>query len=246
MRIAIKFAYDGRSFHGFARQPDLKTVEGEILSILSKNNIIKNAKESQFRYASRTDKKVSALGNIISFNTEKFEIKFLKNISSKDIIFYGFAKIKPDFYPRYAKHRHYRYYLKNQNLDFEKILDASNCFIGEHNFSNFARLESNKDPYRIIENIIITKNKKFLIFDFFAQTFLWHQIRRMISALEKVGFGKLEKDQIINALDDPDEKVDFGLASAEPLILKNVVYDFEFEVDNNLVKKVNNLDFVRN
>jgi len=54
--------------------------------------------------------------------------------------------------------------------------------------------------------------------DFYAQTFLWHQIRRMISALIKVGKGKITETQIMNALGNPDKKIDFGLASAGPLI----------------------------
>ena len=70
MRIAVKFAYDGRKFYGFARQPRLKTVEENILNILVENGFIKDPKESHFRSASRTDKGVSALGNVIAFNTD--------------------------------------------------------------------------------------------------------------------------------------------------------------------------------
>ena len=86
--------------------------------------------------------------------------------------------------------------------------------------------------------IIFSSENDTLVIDFFAQTFLWHQIRRIISVLIKIGSNKLEKEQIIDALDNPNKKVDFGLAPAEPLVLMDVVYDFEFEYDKKLLKKL--------
>jgi tRNA pseudouridine38-40 synthase len=244
MRIALKFAYDGRKFHGFACQPNLRTVEGDLLNALIKLNIISDVKKSCFRLGSRTDKGVSAIGNVVAFNTDNFNLKFLKVISESlvDIITYGFAKIHEDFNPRFANYRFYRYYLKNENFDIEKVLLASTLFIGEHNFSNFARVEPNKDPVRKIENIIFNFEKNFLIIDFYAETFLWNQIRRMISALIKVGIGKITYDQILNALNYPNVKVDFGLSSAEPLILKDIIYDFKFSYSKKLLEKVKNLE----
>ena len=70
MRIAVKFAYDGRIFHGYARQPHLKTVDGELINALMKYGIIHDTEESRFRSASRTDKGVSALCNVIASNTD--------------------------------------------------------------------------------------------------------------------------------------------------------------------------------
>ena len=244
MRVVIKFAYDGRKFHGYARQPNLKTVEGELIKSLVKYGFIEDTKESFFRSASRTDKDVSALGNVVAFNTDSSKKRILDDLFNEfsSILFYGIKDVVADFNPRHAKLRHYRYYLPVANLDIEKIVSTSACFTGEHNFSNFARLESFKDPVRTIDNIIFALEDDFLIVDFYAQTFLWHQIRRIVSALIKVGNGKLEKEQIIVALDNPDKKVDFGLASAEPLVLSDIVYDFDFEYDKKILKELDLLE----
>lgn len=244
MRVVIKFAYDGRKFHGYARQPNLKTVEGELIKSLVKYGFIEDTKESFFRSASRTDKDVSALGNVVAFNTDSSKKRILDDLFNEfsSILVYGIKDVEPDFNPRYAKLRHYRYYLPVANLDIEKIVSTSACFTGEHNFSNFARLESFKDPVRTIDNIIFALEDDFLIVDFYAQTFLWHQIRRIVSVLIKVGNGKLEKEQIIVALDNPDKKVDFGLASAEPLVLSDIVYDFDFEYDKKILKELDLLE----
>ena len=244
MRIAVKFAYDGRKFYGFARQPKLKTVEEDILNILVENGFIKDSKESHFRPASRTDKGVSALGNVIAFNTDSSKESVFQKFTCDvtDIILYGFTCVEPDFYPRHAKLRVYRYYLKKTSFEIDKILPVASSFTGRHNFSNFARIEEFKDPIRTIENILITEKDDFFVIDFYAQTFLWHQIRRIISAIEKVGNEKITHDQVIDALKNPDKKIDFGRASAEPLILKDVIYDIEFEYKKNYLKSLKDLE----
>jgi tRNA pseudouridine38-40 synthase len=138
--------------------------------------------------------------------------------------------------------RHYRYYLKKEKLDFDIILKTSASFTGEHDFSNFIRLESFRNPIRNIENIIFSHYHNYLVIDFYAQTFLWHQIRRIISALIKVGSGKIDKENIVKALELPDEEVDFGLAAPEPLVLMDIIYDFEFEYDKKQLKKIEKLE----
>jgi len=244
MRVAIKFAYDGRKFYGFARQPGLKTVEEDIINMLLKNSFIRDPKQSHFRYASRTDKGVSALGNVAAFNIELKIDDILQKLNDDlvDIFVYGTTKVDDDFYPRHAKQRAYRYYLKKNIIEVDKLLSIISIFTGEHNFSNFARVEEFKDPCRIIDNIVVSEQDDFFVIDFYAQTFLWHQIRRVISTVEKVGKNTLKLDQVRDALKKPDEKVDFGLASAQPLILKDIVYDFDFNYDKDYLKRLNDLE----
>jgi len=246
MRVALKFAYDGRNFHGFARQPNLKTVEGELIQNLIQHGLIEDATEARFRSASRTDAGVSALGNVVAFNTksskEQVFRKLTSSVTDADILLYGMKVVESDFYPRYAKWRIYRYYLNKNNLELDEILSVASIFIGEHNFGNFARIETSKDPVRTIDNIVLTEENDFFIIDFYAQTFLWNQVRRVVSAIVKVGIGKLTKKQITDALDNPDKKVALGLARPEPLILKDVIYDFEFEYSKNYLKRLGELE----
>lgn len=240
MRIALKFAYDGRHFYGYARQLRLRTVEGELIKSLIKHGIIEDTKESNFRSASRTDKGVSAVCNVVSFETNFSKSNILKILSDmpKDIVVYGIRDVPLDFNPRYAKYRQYQYNLKITNHDVNKIITAASCFTGQHDFTNFARVEEFRDPVRTIDNIIFTQKKNLLVIDFYAQTFLWNQVRRVVSALDKVAIGKLQKDQIVEALSNPNKDFDFGVSPAEPLILKDIVYDFDFELDRLLLSKV--------
>jgi len=240
MRFAIKFAYDGKNFSGYARQPGQRTIEQALLDLLIEQRIFQDTKLSCFRTASRTDKGVSALGNVCAFDTmpsgeEIFPI-LTKEVS--DIFIYGIQSVTMDFYPRHAKRRQYRYYLRRENLDVDHVLSAAGLFTGEHNFQNFARVEPLKNPVRTIENIIVGENQDFFVLDFYAQTFLWNQIRRIVSAVKKVGAGSLSIESVRQALDHPEKKMDFQVAASEPLILKDVMYDFSFMYVKNYKQKL--------
>lgn len=244
MRYALKFAYNGFGFHGYARQPDLKTIEGDIIKNLIKNGIFEDTKEANFRSASRTDKDVSSLGNVVAFNSELTKNEIFNNIknSSDEIVFFAINAVSDNFNPRFAKQRHYRYYLENNNYDLDRILSILSCFIGTHDFTNFARVEEFKNPVRNIENILIEKGKKYILIDFFAPNFLWSQIKRIISATIKCLKEKIAKEEIVEALNNPEKNVDFGSADSKPLILLNIFYDFEFEIDKDQIKKVKKLE----
>jgi tRNA pseudouridine38-40 synthase len=245
MRVALKFAYNGKGFSGYARQPGQRTVEQVLLNLLIERRIFDDAKTSYFRTASRTDRDVSALGNVCSFDTvsSKKTILGLLTKGISDVFIYGVQPVKPDFYPRHAIRREYRYYLKRDDLDVDALLSAAGLFVGEHNFVNFARVEPLKNPVRTIDNIVIVEKKDFLILDFYAQTFLWNQIRRIVSVLEKRAKGVISDEQIRAALEHPEDKVDFQVAAPDPLILKDVIYDFSFEYVKDYKK---NLQIIEN
>jgi len=244
MRVALKFAYNGQNFYGYARQPNLKTAEGEVIKTLIKHGFIEDTKDSYFRSASRTDKGVSALCNVVAFNTSFTSKKILDNLipETGDILFYASVEVDDDFNPRHAKTRVYRYYLKHSDIDINKVTETLSLFTGVHDFSNFARVEEFKDPIRKIDNIAVSKLDDFLIIDFYAPNFLWNQIRRIISAVKKVGAGKIEKQEVLEALFNPDKNADFNVASAHQLILKNIFYNFDFEYSSDYLSNLNELE----
>jgi tRNA pseudouridine38-40 synthase len=240
MRLAVKFAYDGKDFSGYARQPGQRTIEQTLLNLLIEQKILKDAQTSCFRTASRTDRGVSALGNVCAFDTTYSEEKVFQRLTKdlSDVFIYGIHAVASGFYPRHASRREYRYYLRRAGLDIERVLSAVSLFTGEHNFQNFARVEPLKNPVRTIDNIIVSEEQDFLVLDFYGQTFLWNQIRRIVSAVKKAGVGTLPSDAIREALQHPEKSVDFQVAAPEPLILKDVVYDFSFKYIKDYKKKL--------
>ncbi len=240
MRIAVKFAYDGRPFYGYARQPDLHTVEGVLLKTLRKTGFIVDGRSSSFLSASRTDKGVSACCNVVAFNTKKSTKDLLQLLSEEltDVFPFAMARVSDDFYPRHAQKRWYRYVLPKESIGLKTIQQCIDLFQGSHDFSNFARVESHKNPIRAIDQILVDEQDHFFAIDIIAQTFLWHQIRRMISAMIKVEKGKKTMDEVASALHHPEKSMDFGVAPAEPLILMDISYpNVSFKVDKMLAKK---------
>jgi len=240
MRVALKFGYNGLSYHGYARQPHLPTIEGSIISHLQSHDLITTPTKAQLRSASRTDKGVSSLGNVIAFNTKDAEHIDIETLNKDlfDIFFTSKHIASDDFYPRYANSRRYQYFLlKKDYYCTKRIQETFMLFVGTHDFSNFARIEVGKNPVRTIDEIRLEETADFLIFSFCAQTYLWNQIRRIISAILQVEERKTTQKQIQEALDFPMQKRDFRLGPSYPLILTDVHYDNLTFTEHRTAKK---------
>lgn len=226
LRVALKIAYVGTSFHGYARQPRVSTVEGTLIEKLIEKGIISNVKNAQIRCASRTDKQVSALTNIMTFYTaeEPENILFILSNEFSHIFVYGITQVSESFNPRYALCRTYHYFLPKEKIPIDKLKQVLSLFVGKHDFTNFAKVESHRNPIRTIEKINIIEENNFFKIEITAQTFLWHQIRRILSAAIKYCKGKITFEQIHQALLYAEMPVDFNLAPAIPLVLSEICY----------------------
>jgi len=225
MRLALKIAYDGTKFHGFAAQPKLRTIEGDINRCLQKISKKMISQKIKIQAASRTDRRVSAKGNIVVFDiqTSPKETIYPLQTKLKNIWIVGTTQVSTDFNPRYAHKRWYRYYLPDENIDSDKLKNASQLFQGKHDFTNYTK-DATKDPCLQIDKITITHKKKFYLIDIQAQRFLWNQVRRMVAAIEKAGKNTISLAVIKKTLDNPCHRKSFGIAPPEYLVLMDVQY----------------------
>lgn len=235
MRVAIKFAYDGTSFHGYQRQPDVRTVEGEIVRCLKKARIIDDLEQSRFRSGSRTDTGVSALGNVLAFDTEYDTNRIVPahNAYSRDVWFHSIADVDDDFNPRIARYRWYRYHLKRKD-NIERLKEATSLFVGEHDFVSFTRAETNTK--RCIDSINLKQEEDFTLIDIKGRSFLWQMVRRIVAVMEKFEQGELDSGTVRDALSGM--KSDFGIVPPEPLFLMDVAFDFDFRTDASHLRKL--------
>lgn len=227
-RVALKVAYLGTDFHGFQRQPGLRTVEDEILQALKKVNLIDNIQKCGFGIAGRTDRGVHALGNVVSFLTDKkVFINQINDVFPTDIKILGLAKVPLNFKTRYAAQRWYRYLFVNENvqfsIDLNKMALASQIFKGTHDFSNFSK-RSEKNPVRTIKQVHVYKHKDAILVDVIGDSFLWNMVRKMVSVILNVGKGVFNVEDVSKFL-DPQNSVSIKPAAPEGLILMDVVYD---------------------
>jgi len=224
-RVAVKVAYLGEEFAGSQIQPDLKTVEGEVLSNLTSIN---NG-EPDMRCASRTDRGVNALGNVVVFNTDfDDDTVLLKalNAVSGGVFYRSVATVDENFNPRHASERIYRYILPVNEIDVDRAKQCASLFIGEHDFIRFCR-SNDKDTKMNMRSVIVSRSDDVLVIEFRSEYFLWNQIRRIVAAISSVGKGDASVEDVEKALNGGP--MSFGLARPDALTLIDVIYnDIEF------------------
>jgi tRNA pseudouridine38-40 synthase len=231
IRIALKLAYDGTRFFGFQRQPGKETVEGTLITALSKIGAIKSSRECGYRSSSRTDRGVSALGNIVSLNTS-FPVSSIcaaLNSEMEDVWAYSAVAVDGDFNPRGAKQRWYRYYLARTDQDEGMIRELSQRFVGIHDFSSYARTDK-RNPMRKIDSIAVKRAGIFFEIDFRAESFLWNMVRRIVWVLNEASSGRLDPETV--GPDSVRKPSRVGLALPDYLILVDIDCGLRFPVDS--------------
>lgn len=225
MRVALKFAYDGTKFFGYQRQPQLRTVEGDVLRAMMKLGIIKSVRGSRYQAASRTDRGVSALGNVLAIDTT-FPLESLRgalNSSIRDAWFWGLAETSDDFSPRRARMRWYRYHLTSE-VSLSRLKEAATLFQGDHDFGQFSHEKVSQ--IRAVDSIQVSRDDVFTVIDLRAKSFLWQMARRIVASLLAYERGDTELARIEETL--RGAACDFGLVPPEPLFLVDVDYGFDF------------------
>jgi tRNA pseudouridine38-40 synthase len=228
---AFRIGYLADGFQGYARQPSAWTVEGVLLDGLVRRNALDLTSRGSFRTASRTDRGVHALGNVVSFPTSLSGPAAARVLGSlhPHIFYLGWAQVAPDFQPRHARERWYRYLEPAQDRHLEAWQEGARLFEGEHEFASFSRKDDPPRPTRLLlSRFHVEKQGEFLVADVRAPRFLWNQVRKMISALQLLDEGALTAPDLRSALNGQRS---LALPPALPggLVLMDVAYDFTFQ-----------------
>ncbi len=212
---------------GSQRQPGELTVESETIDALRSIGAIDSAFSSRFRFASRTDRGVSALGNVAAFDTAFSGKALLRamNSAAEDVYFYGMAEVPATFSPRRAKGRWYRYLMPVKGLDVAKVAECGAAFKGHHDFRRFCKPDG-RSTVKTLDSVDVLEADGILILDIRGREFLRNMVRRMVASMSKVGEGKATIDEVTAALEGKD--VSFGLAPPEGLTLMDIEYGFQF------------------
>ena len=246
--MMVAFGYHGAKFHGSQIQPDVRTVQGELKQAIER---LGWWTESCLEMSSRTDSGVSVRMNLatISLPTdianvidESSLVSALNDHLPEDLVVWKACRVPEGTRSRIAEKRLYIYRLEMipgwpYDVEYERFSNACNLFVGQHDFTNFCRLDSGRSPIRNIESCQPWQDSSGRIVGFtvLAESFLWNQIRRMASSLHKFAKNDIELDEIALALEKPEETLDFGLAPADGLILWSLGHrDFshKFEIPN--------------
>jgi tRNA pseudouridine38-40 synthase len=220
LRLAFRVSYLGSRFFGSQMQTACRTVEEEFIAACKRLSLFDDWRKAGFLSAGRTDRGVHARGQVIAFSTHAADRArtVINTQLPPDLWCTAYAEVAPEFHPRYdAKSRTYRYYFSKRPGDPEAMDRAAQLFLGRHNFSNFARVKD-KNPYRNILAVRVEAEEGSVFLEVKAESFLWHQVRCMASALLLVGEEKVDISSIARLL-ETDADRHLQPAPAEGLIL---------------------------
>ena len=256
-RFAGIVEYDGTSYKGFQRQTEFLTIQGEIERCFE--NLI--GSPVQITSAGRTDAGVHASGQVIAFSLDvDYSLEVIKRALNsrlpRDIKIQSLRETNNNFDPRRdAIKRSYRYiisnglsesvfdnrfsYYVNSPINIQKMSDAMNLFIGEHDFRNFAGsgVDKSMNTVRSIINadVVQRENKVELYFE--ANAFFRHQVRNMAGLVLRVGLSYSNLDEVNRFINIPLGSIRPPMLPAKGLYLEKVTYPELLFLDNKLFKR---------
>ena len=243
MRYLITFSYDGSKYYGYQKQPDKKSVQGELERVLtqinSNNSVLVSA-------SGRTDSGVHALNQKAHFDLEiEIPVEKLKNSMNKmlpeSIYIKNVENVNGNFHARFDVNRKkYTYkinvgeynplefnyiYQYNDKLDIDKMKEAIKFFIGEHDFTSYVKDADEKETcIRTIYDAYIEEDAGIISITFEGNGFLRYMVRNMVGSLIEVGSSKRKIEEIKEILDSKDRKSAGITAPSNGLYLVDVYY----------------------
>ena len=197
--------------------------------------------------AGRTDTGVHAIAQVVHFDTraERSERGWVLGANSNlpDDVSARWAKpVDQEFHARFsAMSRSYQYLILNrlvrsalnrdrawwvtQTLDANKMQQAADHLLGEHDFSAFRAAGCQAStPVREIREFNVTRNEDWISIDVTANAFLQRMVRNIAGLLVKIGQGDEEPAWAREVLDSRDRAKGGMAAPAHGLTLTRVDY----------------------
>lgn len=241
-RIKATLSYDGTHFSGFQKQPNTRTVQGEIERALK----VIHKEEVKVHASGRTDASVHALGQVIHFDTP-LSIplnrwpKALNSQLPDDIYVLDVTFVPSDFHARFdAVEKEYRYrifrgegdvfrrhyvYMCPYPLHIEEMKRAARYFVGTYDFTSFCAANTTvEDMVRTVTFATIEEQGDELVFICRGNGFLYNMVRIMVGTLLEVGRGKRKAEDIPNIIAGKDRSLAGKTAPGHGLYLWHVRY----------------------
>jgi tRNA pseudouridine38-40 synthase len=247
--IRLDLAYEGTDFHGFAPQPGLRTVAGELALVLRRVT----GEDVPVTAAGRTDAGVHAMGQVVSFQTQSSiglpELKGALNaLTGPDLLVHGISDADSSFDARRsALSRSYEYRVWNapqpdlwerrrtthvvESLDVAAMCAACDLLVGRHDFRAFYTHQAQDD---LAKNTVCSvcearwerdpQEPRLVRFSIEADAFLRYMVRTIVGSSLLVGSGRLAPEALGEMLQHRERTQAGPTAPAHGLALLSVRY----------------------
>ncbi len=244
MRIALGVEYDGSSYFGWQSQPDVANVQDTLQAALSAIA----GEPVSILAAGRTDAGVHAIEQVVHFDTEARRplsawVRGANALLPDSVAVLWAHEVSDEFHARFsAQARSYRYLLVNRPvrsairrgkagwfhapLDADRMREAAQHLLGEHDFSAFRSSECQaKTPVKTVTRLDIRKDGDLIIFDLTADAFLHHMVRNIVGCLVYVGKGKHRAGWMKEILASQDRNEAAPTFAPDGLYLRRIHYE---------------------
>ena len=209
----LDLSYDGSGFRGFARQRDVRTVQGELEAALSKmagpvNTVV----------AGRTDAGVHAAHQVVSFSSNVSldparVVRSLNTMLSREIAIHSCTVVPDTFSARYsATWRSYEYRILNRevpdpfrrhthwhlrhSLNVADMHRAASYLGGRHEFASFGRTAPGRTTERTVRSAEWRRDGDVVVFEITGRAFCHQMVRSIVDTCVEVGKGTVSAEAI--------------------------------------------------
>jgi tRNA pseudouridine38-40 synthase len=241
--LRMMLRYDGTEFQGWQTQPGYRTVQETLenaIAAVTRCRVRANA-------SGRTDAGVHALGQVVNFysGTRLTCGTLVKAVNANlpaDVCVRLCDEVPQAFCAnKDAARKTYRYVIydgrphdpfsrryachSRQPLDADRMLAASRCLVGRHDFRSFETEWPNRlSSVRTVSRLDVTRSGEFIRLEITADGFLYNMVRAIAGTLMQVGRGAWPEGRVREVLEAGDRRLAGPTAPPEGLFLLRVTY----------------------
>ena len=241
--VRLDLEYDGSDFRGWAKQPGLRTVQGELESALA----VVLREEVQLTVAGRTDTGVHALGQVASFAIDAEPppalARSLNALVPDGIGITAARPVEEGFDARRdARARSYRYRLLTRpspspfergralwwphRVDREALEACATALVGTHDFTAFTPTQTDHVRFeRDIHAASWQQEGDILAFRITADAFMRNMVRALVGTMLEASSGRRTVENFTSLLEGAPRTDAGDTAPPHGLYLESVAYE---------------------
>lgn len=241
--IRLDLSYEGTGFHGFARQPDIRTVQGELEEALER--VLGTRPDTTG--AGRTDTGVHARHQVVSFQVDDVPDldrlrRALDGVLGPEVSVWSAQLAEESFNARFSPDwRVYRYFIDprpaadpltrnwvwhlGRELDLRSMGEAAGGFRGVHDFASFCRRRPGATTEREVLQAGWSMDGPLCVFGVRARAFCHQMVRSLVGFCVDVGLGRIPAGSVGEVIAARDRQRVGTIAPPHGLILWEVGFD---------------------
>jgi tRNA pseudouridine38-40 synthase len=257
VRLRIDLAYDGTDYSGWAKQPDLPTIQGTLEDAIA---TVTRAPEVNTIVAGRTDAGVHATGQVVHV-----DIDFAENpavlpgrlnsyLANTAIVIHSVIEAPAGFDARFSPlFRRYEYRISDESaprdprnsrytywvddvLDFESMNAAANSVVGLHDWTTYCRPRPGSTSVRELQRFDWARDSDgSFVATIQGDAFCHNMVRNLVGMSVAVGRGRLAASDAVTLRDQRLRTAAFIVLPPHGLTLVEVGYPSSDEVGKRAV-----------